>query len=223
MHPDTGPLPHAGEKTTDGLPPGPGAGEALDALVDRTVGLQPWRRIFHLAGGLVIAVAAHQLGPASPWTPSLLAAALAIGVTLDVVRLRRPDVNRWFFRSFGVLASPREAGQVASSTWYVGGVLLVSLLLPPAVLVPAVVVLAAADPSASVVGRLWGRRRLGKGTVLGCLTFFVVAVAVLVPFVPLPRAVAVGLATAALEALPLGLDDNLVVPLAVGIGLTLMG
>jgi len=75
-------------------------------------------------------------------------------------------------------------------------------------------VLALADPSASVIGRLVGRRPLGKGTVEGVLVFYAVASAVLWAAFGDPMALLVAAAVAAVEVLPIPLDDNLTVPLA---------
>ena len=196
--------------------------DQLAELVRGTEGLQPWRRVFHLAGGVALAAMIHRIGPGSTAALALLSAAVVVGLALDVARLGHPSVNLWFFRWFRTLASPREAGRVASSTWYVVGILLVRLLFPADVLVPSILVLSLADPAASVVGRLWGRRPLGKGTVEGSLIFWTVATAVLWSTGPL-QALALGAGIALCEVLVPRLDDNVVIPLATAAGLVLLG
>lgn len=144
---------------------------------------------------------------------------LAFGGLLDLVRLNSRKANHRFFTWFSRLASPREASKIASSTWYVVGVFAVHLLFPGPYLVPAILVLALADPAASVVGRLWGRRRLGRGTLEGSAVFYLVATAVLVPFVGVGHALWVGLVVAVCEVLPLPVDDNVVIPVALAVTL----
>lgn len=192
----------------------------LAALVRRTEGVQPWRRAFHAAGGVALAVAGHATGADSMGFRWLLAVAAAVGFGIDAVRLRRPDVNAAFFGWFRALASPREARGVASSSWFAMGALATALFLP-AHFVPAMLVVGLADPAASVAGRLWGTRPLGKGSVQGTAAFFVVASAALVPFAGVPLGVAVAFAAATLEALPTGLDDNLSTPVVVAAALSL--
>ena len=193
------------------------------ALVARTGGLQPWRRVFHGASGVLLAALVAWLGPGSRQVSVLLGGPLLVAATLDLVRLRSPRVNTWFFRGLGALASPREARGVASSTWYLTGLLAVHLLFPSQVLVPSILVLALADPAAGVVGRLWGRRRLGAGTVRGSTVFFLVSTALLVPFLPTGAAVAAAVWVTFWEGAPIPADDNLIVPLATALALTVLG
>ena len=201
----------------------PEAAEPLDSLIRRTEGLQPWRRLFHVVGGITIAGVVSWVGPESTVARALLGAAAVLALSMDVVRLRVEKANRLFFRWFRRLASPREAEGIASSTWYLLGAFLVLLLAPPQVFLPVMLVLAFADPAASVVGRLWGRRTLGKGTWEGTAVFYLVASAVLVPAVGLPLAAAAAAVVAASEVMPLGLDDNLVIPVVAAATLWVLG
>ena len=147
--PPGGPL----EKTSGDLP----------ALVERTRGLQPWRRVFHACVGMVLAWLPLALGLPRGALLGALATLLALLLAADLVRLMAPGLNALFFASFPSLASPREAERLASSTWYVLGVLLVYALFPVRVAVPAILVLALADPAASALGRLVGRGGWGRG------------------------------------------------------------
>lgn len=197
--------------------------DELEPLVRRTEGVQPWRRAFHVAGGLTIAGAVHALGVESGAALAALGGVLVGALALDVIRLTVPRVNVLFFRSLRALASPREARSVASSTWYLAGAFLVLLAAPPATFVPVMMVLAFADPAASVVGRLWGRRPLGKGTWEGSAVFYLVAAAVLTPSIGFGVAAAVAAVVAAAEIAPLGLDDNLVIPVVAAACLATLG
>jgi dolichol kinase len=165
----------------------------------------------------------HVLRPDRPVALLALGAIAAGLIALDLVRLRAPAVNAVFFRAFRLIASPREEGKPASSTWFVLGLLLAVLLFPLDAVIPGILVLALADPAASVAGRLKGRRPLGKGTVEGTLVFLAVALAVLLPILPLRAALAGALAGAAAEIFLTRLDDNLSIPLAVAAAVTLAG
>ncbi len=112
------------------------------------------------------------------------------------------------------MASPREADAVASSTWFALSAALVWGLVPGRPAIAALLVLGLADPAASVVGRIWGHRPLGKGTWAGTSAFATVALAVLTIVVGLPEAIAVAAVAAAAEVIPTGFDDNLTVPLS---------
>ena len=186
---------------------------SLSELVKRTEGLQPWRRIFHAVNGGILVLAMETL-PIPTRTALLVLGTLLLAlVVMDVLRLARPEVNRAFFRSFYLLASPREAGKLASSTWYVLGAITVLLLFPRETALAGILVLALADPAAGYVGRKWGKRRLGGGTMEGSAAFTLMAFAVLWVFAPWPMALVAALVTAVIEALPVPLDDNLSIPL----------
>lgn len=203
-------------------PAADGAAEAasLDALVRRTAGLQPWRRIFHALSGVAVAAGVELLDPGRAAVSAALGAVAVLLLAGDLVRLRSPALNLLFFRAFRSLASPREAGGVASSTWFVAGCALTVALFPRDVAVSAILVLALADPAAGYVGRRWGRRPFGKGTVEGSAVFTGVALGVLVaghPFVPAGLA---ALGVTWIERSRWRLDDNLTVPLGTGALLT---
>lgn len=195
----------------------------LRDVVARTVGLQPWRRVFHALSGVMVVFVPAAMGWSRDITLGLLAGALVAQLLLDVLRLRSVRVNRAFFRLFSGLASPREARGVASSTWYTLGALAAFALYPPALAAGAILLLAFADPAAAVVGRLRGRRPLGKGTVEGTLTFWLVGTAVLAPLVGWPSAVLAAVVAGLAEVLPGAVDDNLVIPVVGGAVLLLTG
>lgn len=208
----------AGE-TGAGADPGKGGGgedAAFARLVAETEGLQPWRRLFHAANGVLVVLALTTL-PVETWLALIiLGAALLVAALMDVLRLASPALNRLFFRAFSSLASPREAEGVASSTWYVAGMLLALLLFPRPWALGGILVLALADPAAGFVGRSLGTRTFGAGTWEGSATFAGVAFLALLPFAPWWAALAAALVTTLVEAVPWELDDNLTIPLAVG-------
>jgi phytol kinase len=197
--------------------PSPPSPPSLDSLVARTEGLQPWRRILHLATGLVIAGALVRLDPPWSWAVGTLGALTLLLFLGELVRFSIPALNQLFFRLLRPLASPREARGVASSTWYVAGCFVAVTLFPREVAVAAILVLALADPVATYVGQRWGRRPFGTGTVEGSVAFGIVALLILVPFAGWSVGALVAAVTAGVERIPWPLDDNLTIPLVTGL------
>ena len=206
---------------TEGVAAAEPGGE-LQRLVARTRGLQPWRRVFHASSGLALALAPPVLGLDRPGVLVVVGLLLGGAVTIDLVRLRIPELNRLFFRILSALASPREARRPASSTWYLVGVLLTYALFPAWALA-AVLVLGLADPAASVIGRQWGRVSVGKGSVEGAAVFFLVSSLVLAGTVGgVIRPILVAAVVTCVEILPISLDDNLTIPLVVAGSLAIL-
>lgn len=197
--------------------------ERLAELAAGTAGLQPWRRVFHAVSGLVMAMILQLLPLSRGRLLLLFGGALALLAAGDLARLANTRLNILFFAAFPSLASPREARRPASSTWYVLGVFLALLFFSRENAAAGVLVLALADPTASLVGRRWGRTPLGAGSMQGSSAFIVVAFVVLVPLVgPVPALAAAAIA-AAVESIPWPVDDNLTVPLAVAATLRAFG
>lgn len=196
---------------------------SLTEAAKKTEGLQPWRRAFHALTGTLVVSALSLLGLGTSTAALILGIALILAMILDLARLLDPRLNLFFFRAFSSLASPREVRKIASSTWYAASLLLVLLLFPRPYAMAGILVLAWADPAASVVGQLWGKTRFMGGTVLGTATFLLVAFLTLLLFVPWWMALATAAVGAIVEAAPVGLDDNLIVPISVTGVLFLLG
>jgi glycerol-3-phosphate acyltransferase PlsY len=202
---------------------GSGHQAELDELVSRTEGLQPWRRVFHAVNGTLIVALWHFEILTRGLLLMVLGVALVGALTIDVLRFRVPNFQRVFFRSLSALASPREAGGVASSTWYLVGMLIAILAFLPAIAKASILVLALGDPAASYVGRRWGTRRFGDGSIEGTTVFFLVALAVLWGFFPPATATLGAVLATVVERIPWHLDDNLTLPVGTGLALVLLG
>lgn len=190
----------------------------LDELVSRTEGLQPWRRVFHVVGGLGVAWLVYAMSPHAAATRWLFGSILAIAALGDLVRLRVEALNRIVFRTFRLLLRPREVSK-PSLTWYMLGVFLVLWVPDEASVVPALTVLAVADPAAGLVGQTWGTFAFGRGSVAGSLAFFAVAVALLFPFAGIFTALTVAAIATVAEVTPTPLDDNLLIPVVTALSL----
>lgn len=194
----------------------------LAELVGRTEGLQPWRRLFHAASGVAMVAGLLVLPLSRGLVLALLGSCVVILWLADLARLSSPRLNVLFFRAFPSLASPREAEKPASSSWYVLGIFLALLLFSRERAVAGILVLALADPAASLVGRRWGRRPVGNGSLEGSATFFGVACLALLTLVPPGPALAAAALATVVEVLPWPLDDNLTIPLVTAGALQLL-
>ena len=190
----------------------------LAELVAKTTGLQTGRRIVHAITGTVIFVAVTQLDLSKSLTITGLSVLFLILLASDLVRLRVPHLNILFFRFFQILVSPRESQNIASSTWYILGALIAIVLFPISAALSGILVLAWADPTASYLGRRWGKRSFLGGTLVGTTAFLVVAVLILSVRHPLTIAIPSACLITLVERLAWPLDDNLVLaPACAGI------
>ena len=89
--------------------------------------------------------------------------------------------------------------------------------MPRAEAVSGVLVLGLADPIASVIGQLYGRRPFLGGTLEGTSVFVLVALSILLVRHPWQAAVPAAIIAALAERRSWPLDDNFTVPLVTGL------
>jgi dolichol kinase len=145
-------------------------------------------------------------------------------VFLDFLRFRVASFRDWCRRYAGELFRPEEWQKLSGGSHYLFGSALTLALFPAEAALAALLVLALADPMASIVGRRWGTRLPGGKSRAGSLAFFLSSWLILVLYLggnPLLYLPAAFLGTLA-EARPRPLDDNVAVPLVVGLMVTLM-
>jgi dolichol kinase len=188
--------------------------------------LQLGRRLIHMANGSAIATA-YALLFTHQQIVHVFGAIACIVYILDRVRIHYPElvarapwINTLFFRA-------EEEFKESAMTPYAIAILLTLLTFPKAIALIAIYTLAIADPLSALVGISCGRRRVVQGKTLEGSAAFLAATAVIAAVVLrvttvvaateiVAASLAIGLAGAVFEMLPLRLDDNLTIPLFVG-------
>ena len=192
------------------------------------------RKALHL-GALVLPIGILLLG--RPMAPAVLIPLAALAVVLDWARVRFPPARRVLHHVFAGLMRPEEVPPLGApavlngaTMMCVAAALCASFFEPP-VAAAALAMLMVGDGAAAVVGRRAGRHKWPGGgglkSVEGTAAFVATAFAagLAVVFWPFPTigapltvaACAVGAVVgAAVEALPIPLNDNVRVPLLAG-------
>lgn len=189
------------------------------------------RKALHL-GALVIPAGILVLGrTAALW---LLVPLALVAVTLDVLRPRVRAVHRFIEWVFAPIMRPEEqppfGGPVVinGATWMCVTAALCALLFPEPIAAASLAMLMVGDGAAAVVGRRFGRTRypFSEKSVEGSAAFFVTGLVAALPFgmgaLSLPVLAAGALTAAAVEAVPVPVNDNLRVPLAAGAAMLLL-
>ncbi|MCH8939806.1 MAG: hypothetical protein IIC27_01605 [Chloroflexi bacterium] len=195
------------------------------------------RRLFHLSAASIIPL----LGLAVGYDYAL---ALAIIGTVALIsgeaaRFLIPSVNAWFIEWLGMLLKPGEERNITAATYLAVTSLVMLLVFELEIAALALLFLAFGDPLAGLVGKRFGRLRwnrwFNKGlastsgkSVEGALAFLVgsLSIATLlwtkdIYLTLWPAAVGAAVA-AAVEFLPIPLEDNATVPLASGLVMWLL-
>jgi dolichol kinase len=165
--------------------------------------------------------------------PKDTALAILIPLTLifagtDFYRFRHPDLGALYHRFFGWLLRPHERDtdrrRFNGATYVLLSACICILLFPKLIVLTAFSILIVSDTMAALVGRPLGQRKFLDKSLEGATAFFLSALAV-VAIAPkatvLPVEFLIGAIGAAVgtvvESLSFGVDDNLSIPLAIGV------
>jgi dolichol kinase len=183
------------------------------------------RNIFHVLNGITC-VLLYQFVLSKGLALWLMGSVLSVFLFLEVIRRSRPRLNDFLVdKVFGTISRPHEKHKVNGSTNYLIAMILLVIFFPKPIVLMSVLVLGFADPAASVVGKLWGRRKLfreksflGTGTFLAtsmavCLTFMALAAPEFSFAYALLAAAVVSVVATATELFSTRIDDNLSIPL----------
>lgn len=160
-----------------------------------------------------------------------LALQLLVPITLaflivDLARYYHKPTIEWFYRWFGWLLRKHEQDtqhkRLNGATYVLIASTICVLLFPKILVVTALSILIVSDTTSALVGRRFGRHPFFDKSLEGTIAFFVTAVLVVL-FTPKIEgalleyfigviAAAVG---AAVESVPLQIDDNLTIPLSI--------
>lgn len=175
-----------------------------------------WRKAFHLCG-LCIPLAYMYL-PENIFLRLFFPMAAAF-IIIDVARLRIKWLERIYLRVGKNLLRDREYSRPAASLYYLIGSGLTIILFPKQIAIAALAVQTLSDTVAALAGQRLGRHKIGNKTVEGSAAFFVSAWIILAIYFgrePLKHLLP-ALAGTLAELFSSPVDDNLTVPLAIGL------
>ncbi|MDH4164076.1 MAG: hypothetical protein OEW15_15505 [Nitrospirota bacterium] len=179
------------------------------------------RKLYHLLGGLGLLSLYFLIGKEKVFV--VFAAMAAVILVVDMLRLKVPAFNLFFYRYLGSFIRRNEEKKLTGTAPYVIGVALTLYFYRSDIAAVAVCFLAFGDVAATSIGERYGKTKITRDKSLeGTLAFVAAAVMgsfalALVGISLMHGLVLAGaLTAAAVELLPLPVNDNLVIPLASG-------
>ena len=156
---------------------------------------------------------------------SILSGIALFMLVIDVSRLR----NWWFWRVLSgrvfsrMLRKHEQDGDLTGASYILLAAAVSVAIFSKPVAIAAISFIIVGDVAAALIGRRFGRTRIGNKTLegsLGCLAATVL-VAVFTPGIPLQVGLLGALVATLVEAWPMGVDDNVSVPLLSGLAMTM--
>lgn len=142
----------------------------------------------------------------------------------DLIRLKELPGSNLIKRLFGAMLRDHENSDLSGASYILSGAVLTIFLFAKPVALAALGFIILGDIAAALVGRRYGRIKIGDKTLEGSLTFFGVCilVALLVPNLSIAIGIIGALIATIIEAMTLPVDDNLIVPLISGLAMQIL-
>lgn len=178
------------------------------------------RKLFHLLGGLGLLALYFLLGRERAFI--VYGTLVVLVLALEAARLALPAWNRFLYEHFGSFIRKNEERKLTGIAPYVLGIGLSLYAYPAPVASAAICFLAFGDVAATTVGERYGKRKIGNKSLEGTAGFVVASLAAgfILSFLglgmPLWVVVLGALCAAAIELLPLPVNDNFSIPLLTG-------
>lgn len=177
------------------------------------------RRAWHLAGVPIALIYWFGFGSEGRVTAAWICGAFSVPfLLLDIAKWSSASIRDWLLLRFSPIISSRDLHDLNSSSWYMIGCTLTIALFETPAAATGILVMAVADNAASIIGRLWGRHRVGDKSLEGTAAFVVVGTLVGLPFGPIWVALSAAVLGAVGELFIPWLDDNFTVPLLAATG-----
>lgn len=186
-------------------------------LPELSYGAEVRRKLLHLFA-LTIPIGYHLVS--RPTAVGVVFVAFAVALLVDFGRLRSWPIQRGWQHYTDPIVRPREALAFTGAVHILFSGWLCPLFLAVPAAATGMVTIIFGDTAAALVGRRWGRHRYtGNRSLEGSLAFFLAALigAWLVPGVSFLLGTAAALLAAVVEGLSRTVDDNLTVPVIVGL------
>lgn len=154
----------------------------------------------------------------------ILSCCAAVAFYIEVARRYPGPVRSFFVKYFGSFLRHDEQRQTVGSTYFFAGLLLSVILFPRVIAEASMYVLIVGDTMAAIIGRKWGRHRIGQKSLEGSLAFFFSSFLILILLERIEISVAAaGVFTAAVvELVPIRINDNFTIPITSGMVMYLM-
>ena len=176
------------------------------------------RKITHFIG-LVIPILYHYIDN-KQLVVGILAFVTWLLLCFEILRYVFPDFSSLLLKFISpILRSHEKQGKILGSTYFVTSSLLSIVFFPQEIAVASITFLVLGDLFAAIIGKKWGRIKIFSGKSFeGSLACFIICFFVSILVIRIKPVVGFfgAIAATIFELVPIGIDDNLTMPLTSG-------
>ena len=203
------------------------ASKSTDKPTSTRYDLQFPRRFFHMGMGIFAGVVYYLFLPHQA-AVTILGTAACVVYIVEQLRINYPEHASTFKILTKYLLRAEEQLKESAGMPFVMGLLLTLLSFPKVVALTAIFTLGIADPMSAIIGIRFGRNKIAEGKSLQGSAAFFLSTFLITLFVfgylyqndislVILLGVIVSLTMTAFELLPIKLDDNLTIPITMGL------
>ncbi len=152
---------------------------------------------------------------------------------VDITRYYNKKIEEWFYKYFGFLLRKRESNKTRKTlngaTYVLISAIICIIIFPKIITITCFSILIISDITSALIGRRWGKHRFIAKSLEGSTAFLLSALIVVALTPKINYEISeylIGAASAIIgtltEALPANFDDNLLIPITVGVTLWLL-
>lgn len=146
-------------------------------------------------------------------------------ILVEYARMRVQIVKNIFYKLFNPMMRKHELdGKLTGATWVVIISVPMIYFFPKEIAVLSLVFMSVGDSAASIIGQAFGKTMIGSKSLegaLGCFAACTIAILIL-DLIPLSVGLSGAIVATIFEALPLNIDDNVLIPVASGTAMVLV-
>ncbi|HOP07338.1 MAG TPA: hypothetical protein PLF13_08615 [candidate division Zixibacteria bacterium] len=177
-------------------------------------------------GALVIPAGYYFLGLSKGQMLAIMVPIALAMVLVDISRFK----GWWLWTGFayrfegGMIRAHEKAGDFTGASYILTTVCICVIIFSKPVTIAALAFIIVGDTLAALIGRRYGRHKFWNKSLEGSTACLIgtIAVALVAPDLALSVGITGAVVAAVVEALPLGVDDNVSVPLLSGLVMTLL-
>ena len=148
--------------------------------------------------------------------------------TSEILRFCFPTFNQRIFRYFGLILKEQEKKRISGTTYFLIASLLTVFLFEKAIAITSITFAVFGDAIAAISGAWFGRIKIKDKSLEGSLACFILCFSIGMILVSINLGISIklvffgALAATVMEMLPIGIDDNLTMPIFAGLVMQLI-
>jgi dolichol kinase len=199
-------------------------------IIEHDYRVEVIRKLIHLVS-LSIPIGYYFLSKSTALT--ILIPLTVAFLAVDITRYYNKQIEEWFYKYFGFLLRKRESNKARKTlngaTYVLISSIICIIVFPKIITVTSFSILIISDITSALIGRRFGKHRFIAKSLEGSAAFFISALIVVALTPKINYQIGeylIGAASAIIgtltEALPADFDDNLTIPITVGVTLWIL-